>query len=132
MTPLATLLSGELLSFYGLAGIGLIVASLLLLALGNKGSAAMPRSALFWMGLAGLATAGYVLCDAQGVRRAGSPLAYGFVVSATHSPGAYEDFVEFIVPELQRRGVFRKDYAGTTLRENLGIPVPAASARRTE
>ena len=36
----------------------------------------------------------------------------GFVVSATHVPGAYEDFVRFIVPELQRRGLFRKDFAG--------------------
>ncbi len=33
----------------------------------------------------------------------------GFVVSATHVPGAYEDFVTFVVPELQRRGLFRKD-----------------------
>ena len=49
----------------------------------------------------------------------------GFVLSATHVPGAYEDFVRFVVPELQRRGLFRKDFAGTTLRENLGIPVPA-------
>src|SRR6185295_6674209 len=48
----------------------------------------------------------------------------GFVVSATHVPGPYEDFVRFVVPELQRRGLFRKDFAGTTLRENLGIPVP--------
>ena len=49
----------------------------------------------------------------------------GFVIPATHVPGAYEDFVRFVVPELQRRGLFRKDYAGTTLRENLGMPVPA-------
>src|SRR5262249_47997625 len=48
----------------------------------------------------------------------------GFVVSATHVPGAYEDFVRFVVPELQRRGLFRRDYAGTTLRENLGLPIP--------
>jgi FMN-dependent oxidoreductase (nitrilotriacetate monooxygenase family) len=54
----------------------------------------------------------------------------GFVVSATHVPGAYEDFVQFVVPELQRRGLFRKDYAGTTLRENLGLPVPQVGAWR--
>ena len=54
----------------------------------------------------------------------------GFVVSATHVPGAYEDFVRFVVPELQRRGLFRKDYTGTTLRENLGIPVPPLAAWR--
>jgi FMN-dependent oxidoreductase (nitrilotriacetate monooxygenase family) len=45
----------------------------------------------------------------------------GFVVSATHMPGAYEDFVRFVVPELQRRGLFRKEYQGDTLRQNLGL-----------
>jgi FMN-dependent oxidoreductase (nitrilotriacetate monooxygenase family) len=49
----------------------------------------------------------------------------GFVISATHVPGSYEDFVRLVVPELQRRGLFRKDYAGPTLRENLGLPAPA-------
>ena len=52
------------------------------------------------------------------------------MLSATHVPGSYEDFVRFVVPELQRRGVFRKDYAGTTLRDNLGIPAPAVGAWR--
>ena len=54
----------------------------------------------------------------------------GFVLSATHVPGAYEDFVQFVVPELQRRGLFRKDYEGTTLRENLNLPVPQPGAWR--
>jgi FMN-dependent oxidoreductase (nitrilotriacetate monooxygenase family) len=45
----------------------------------------------------------------------------GFVMSATHLPGAYEDFVRLVVPELQRRGLYHKDYRGTTLRENLGL-----------
>jgi len=54
----------------------------------------------------------------------------GFVLSATHVPGTYEDFVTFVVPELQRRGLFRKDYAGVTLRENLGIPVPEVTRWR--
>ena len=48
----------------------------------------------------------------------------GFVVAATHIPGSYEDFVRLVVPELQRRGLFRKDYTGSTLRENLGLEVP--------
>ena len=57
----------------------------------------------------------------------------GYVVSATHVPGAYEDFVRFVVPELQRRSLFRKDYTGTTLRENLGLSVPPVGAwRRSE
>jgi FMN-dependent oxidoreductase (nitrilotriacetate monooxygenase family) len=46
----------------------------------------------------------------------------GFVLAATHMPGTYEEFVRLIVPELQRRGVFRKEFTGTTLRENLGLP----------
>ena len=46
----------------------------------------------------------------------------GFVLAATHMPGAYEDFVRLVVPELQRRGLFHRDYSGTTLRENLGLP----------
>jgi FMN-dependent oxidoreductase (nitrilotriacetate monooxygenase family) len=60
-----------------------------------------------------------------------APACDGFVLSATHVPGAYEDFVRFVVPELQRRGLFRKDFAGTTLRENLGLPVPAVGAWRS-
>jgi hypothetical protein len=46
----------------------------------------------------------------------------GFVLAATHMPGAYEDFVHLVVPELQRRGLYQREYAGTTLRENLGLP----------
>ena len=50
----------------------------------------------------------------------------GFVLAATHMPGSYEDFVRLVVPELQRRGLFQKDYRGATLRENLGLPRPTA------
>jgi len=46
----------------------------------------------------------------------------GFVLAATHMPGPSEEFVRLVVPELQRRGVFRKEFTGTTLRENLGLP----------
>jgi alkanesulfonate monooxygenase SsuD/methylene tetrahydromethanopterin reductase-like flavin-dependent oxidoreductase (luciferase family) len=52
----------------------------------------------------------------------------GFVIAATYVPGSYADFVRHIVPELQRRGLFHKDYAGNTLRENLGLPRPSAGA----
>lgn len=52
----------------------------------------------------------------------------GFVIAATYVPGSYADFVKYVVPELQRRGLFHKDYAGKTLRENLGLPRPAAGA----
>ncbi|MBP0110788.1 MULTISPECIES: LLM class flavin-dependent oxidoreductase [Bradyrhizobium] len=52
----------------------------------------------------------------------------GFVVAATYVPGSYADFVQHVVPELQRRGLFQKDYRGKTLRENLGLKRPAAGA----
>ena len=48
----------------------------------------------------------------------------GFVVAATHVPGAYADFVAHVIPELQRRGLYQTEYAGATLRENLGLPRP--------
>jgi FMN-dependent oxidoreductase (nitrilotriacetate monooxygenase family) len=48
----------------------------------------------------------------------------GFVVAATHVPGSYDDFVQLVVPELQRRGLFHKEYEGLTLRENLGLAKP--------
>jgi FMN-dependent oxidoreductase (nitrilotriacetate monooxygenase family) len=54
----------------------------------------------------------------------------GFVLAATHVPGAYEDFVHFVVPELQHRGLSRKEYAGTTLREHLQLPIPDIRAWR--
>lgn len=116
VTPAATLLSGELLSTWGLLGIGLIVGSLLLLALGNKGDAAVPRAALLWMALAGVATAGYVLCDAQGVRRAGSPLAYGFVVSATNA------LAMFVFQGLAARG-----WRSVVTHAGIAVPIALAS-----
>jgi FMN-dependent oxidoreductase (nitrilotriacetate monooxygenase family) len=50
----------------------------------------------------------------------------GFVIAATHVPGAYEDVVRLVVPELQRRGVFRDRYTGSTLRDHLRLERPAA------
>jgi hypothetical protein len=40
-------------------------------------------------------------------------------------PGGLEDFVDLVVPELQRRGLFRTAYEGTTLRDHLGLSRPA-------
>ncbi len=47
----------------------------------------------------------------------------GFVLAATHLPGAYQDFVDLVVPQLQARGLFQQEYQGTTLRERLGLPL---------
>ncbi len=44
----------------------------------------------------------------------------------TDLPGGIDDFVELLAPELQRRGRFRRENEGATLRENLGLP-PASS-----
>jgi alkanesulfonate monooxygenase SsuD/methylene tetrahydromethanopterin reductase-like flavin-dependent oxidoreductase (luciferase family) len=48
----------------------------------------------------------------------------GFVVGPTYLPGTFEEFVRLVIPELQRRGVYRKEYTGTTLRDHLGLARP--------
>jgi FMN-dependent oxidoreductase (nitrilotriacetate monooxygenase family) len=48
----------------------------------------------------------------------------GFVLSMPVNPRALHDFVDLVIPELQRRGLFRTEYAGTTLRENMGLARP--------
>ena len=49
----------------------------------------------------------------------------GFNVMFPYLPEGLDDFVDRVVPELQRRGLFRREYEGRTLRENLGLPRPA-------
>jgi FMN-dependent oxidoreductase (nitrilotriacetate monooxygenase family) len=50
----------------------------------------------------------------------------GFNVLPPYFPGALADFVDLVVPELQARGLFRREYEGTTLRDHFGLPrVPA-------
>ncbi|NKB49605.1 MAG: NtaA/DmoA family FMN-dependent monooxygenase [Alphaproteobacteria bacterium] len=48
----------------------------------------------------------------------------GFTIMFSHLPGGLDDFCDRVVPELQRRGLFRTEYEGKTLRENLGLPRP--------
>lgn len=48
----------------------------------------------------------------------------GFVVMPPYMPGGAEDFLNKVVPELQRRGLFRREYEGTTLRDHLGLRTP--------
>ncbi|MDM4761605.1 LLM class flavin-dependent oxidoreductase [Galbitalea sp. SE-J8] len=50
----------------------------------------------------------------------------GFTVSFPWQPGTLVDFTELVVPELQRRGLLRTEYAGATLRDHLGLPRPAS------
>lgn len=48
----------------------------------------------------------------------------GFNVMFPYLPGGLDDFVNKVVPELQRREIFRREYEGPTLRDNLGLPRP--------
>jgi alkanesulfonate monooxygenase len=49
----------------------------------------------------------------------------GFIIGGGIMPRGLSDFVDLVVPELQRRGIFRKEYEGKTMRENLGLPIPS-------
>jgi hypothetical protein len=46
----------------------------------------------------------------------------GFNICPSHLPGGLQDFADLVVPELRRRGLFRTEYEGATLRETLGLP----------
>jgi hypothetical protein len=48
----------------------------------------------------------------------------GFNIMPAYFPGAFDDFVDLVVPELQRRGLYRKAYSGPTLRDHLGLRRP--------
>ena len=56
-----------------------------------------------------------------------APACDGFVLAASSMPGAYDDVVRLLLPELQRRGLFQKEYTGPTLRDNLGLAIPRAA-----
>lgn len=117
VVPAAAILSGETLTPAGLAGVGLIAASLMLLAAGSRAPGGLPRAGLMWTVLAATATAAYVMCDAQGVRRAGSPLAYGFAVSITNA-------VLMLLMEHSRAAGGRRGLAGEVVR---AAPIAAAA-----
>lgn len=48
----------------------------------------------------------------------------GFTITFPFLPEGLDDVVQQLIPELQRRGIFRRDYEGNTLREHLGLPRP--------
>jgi len=52
----------------------------------------------------------------------------GFNVMPAQFPDGLNDFAELVIPELQRRGLFRTAYEGTTLRQHLGVPTPVWGA----
>ncbi|HJZ35497.1 MAG TPA: NtaA/DmoA family FMN-dependent monooxygenase [Solirubrobacterales bacterium] len=51
----------------------------------------------------------------------------GAMLFPAYMPGALDKFADLVVPELQRRGRFRTEYEGTTLREHLGLPQPGSA-----
>ena len=79
--PLAAAVAGEWPRPLGLLGVALVSAALLMLARGEGVTRALSRPALGWTLASAAFTAGYIVCDAQGVRRAGSALAYGCLLS---------------------------------------------------
>lgn len=81
VVPLAALVTGHLVGAGAFAGIAIIAVSLGVLAWDASRGHGLVLRAIGWAALAGLGTAAYILCDAQGVRASGSPLAYGFVAS---------------------------------------------------
>ena len=56
-----------------------------------------------------------------------APACDGFVVGAAYVPGSYADFVGLVIPELQRRRLFPREYRGATLRENLSLGRPSVA-----
>jgi FMN-dependent oxidoreductase (nitrilotriacetate monooxygenase family) len=61
-----------------------------------------------------------------------SGVADGFLLRSTHYPAGLDDIVTLLIPELQRRGLFRNGYEGTTFRDNLGLPRPPHPSARSE
>jgi len=75
-----------------------------------------------YSGLAFVGTAGSIADEME--EWLTTDAADGFNVMFPYLPGGLDDFVEQVVPELQRRGLFRREYEGRTLRENLGLERP--------
>ncbi len=73
-------------------------------------------------GLAMVGTPGQIADEME--RWLGEAACDGFNVMFPYLPQGLHEFVDLVVPELQRRGLFRCDYEGTTLREHLGLPRP--------
>ena len=85
VVPLVAVFAGGWPGTAALGGIAVIALSLALLAWDTVRDRGVPLRALAWIFAAGVGAAGYILCDAQGVRASGSPWAYGFVVSITNA-----------------------------------------------
>jgi drug/metabolite transporter (DMT)-like permease len=83
--PLAAAATGEWPRPLGLCGVALVSVAVLLLARGEGSTRALSRPALGWTLASAAFTSGYIVCDAQGVRRSGSALAYGCVLALANA-----------------------------------------------
>jgi len=95
------------------------------IALGKRDNLTVRRLAQRLGGYSGLAmvgTAKSIADEMEAWRDAGA--CDGFTIMFPYLPGGLDDFCTLVVPELQRRGLFRGEYEGKTLRENLGLPRP--------
>ncbi len=115
VVPLAALLVGDRLGLGAIAGVGMIALSLAMLAYGAGSGREFGARALAWTLVAGLSTAAYIACDARGVRLAGSPWVYGFMVTITNA---------IAIGWRQRRLAT----PGRLIRDNAAVAAPAAVA----
>jgi hypothetical protein len=53
-------------------------------------------------------------------------IADGFMLTFPLVPSGLDAFINLVLPELRRRGLFREEYEGATLRSHLGLPRPAS------
>ncbi len=96
-----------------------------LVALARRDNLTVRQLAQLMGGFGGLeivGTAGEVADTMQSWLETGA--ADGFNIMFPTVPAGLDDFVTLVVPELQRRGIFRTGYEGTTLRDHLGLPRP--------
>ena len=56
----------------------------------------------------------------------------GFNIMAAALPSGLQTFIEQVLPILRRKGLFREEYAGITLRDHYGLPVPADHSMEAE
>jgi alkanesulfonate monooxygenase len=95
------------------------------IALGRRESLTVRQLAQRLGGYSGLAMVGTAQTIADEMEKwLETEASDGFTVMFPYLPGGLDDFVERVVPELQRRRLFRRDYEGATLREHLGLPRP--------
>jgi len=96
-----------------------------LVALARRGNLTVRQLARMMGGFGGLeivGTAGEIADTMQSWLETGA--ADGFNIMFPTVPTGLDDFVTLVIPELRRRGIFREEYAGTTLREHFGLPRP--------